>query len=76
MLPFLNKNKLPKYRKQGGVSMYGFSEDEELSEKCIDEIIQALESKDHTKLMSALKALVAMVRNKHASNALEDASGV
>lgn len=74
VLPFLNKNKLPKLRTLGGTSMYGFSEDDEMSESAIDELLQAFESKDYKKLMSALKALVGIVRNKHASDAHEDSS--
>ena len=68
MLPFLKNKKLPHSVRQPGESMYGFSEDEEMSEDSIKELIQAIESKDHSKLMQAISALVEMIRNKNASD--------
>ncbi len=57
-LPFLEQNKLPKLRKMSGVSKYGYSEDDELIESSLNELIQAVESKDHKMMMQALKALI------------------
>ena len=64
MLPFLKKNKLPASVRQPGESRFGFSEDEEMSEDAIKELIQAIESKDHSKLMQSLKALIEIIRSK------------
>lgn len=57
-LPFLNNDKLPKLRKLSGVSKYGFSEDDELVESALNELSQAIETKDHSKLASSIKALI------------------
>lgn len=49
-----------------GESRYGFSEDDEMSEDAIKELMEAIESKDKSKLMKALSALVEVIRNKNA----------
>jgi hypothetical protein len=63
-LPFLQTNKLPKLRKLSGVSKYGFSEDDELIEQALSELHQAIESKDHMKLVNSIKALIDCVMAK------------
>jgi hypothetical protein len=65
-LPFLKKNKLPRIAGPMGESRYGFSEDDEMSEDAIKELMEAIESKDKSKLMKALSALVEVIRNKNA----------
>ena len=71
-LPFLKKNNWPKTLKLSGESKYGFSEDDELSEDAIAEILQALETKDHIKLITAIEALINLVRNKNATDSFEN----
>lgn len=68
-LPFLEENKLPVLRKLSGVSKYGFSEDDDLIEQSLNELIQAVESKDHKMMMQALKALIECVMAREESNA-------
>ena len=63
-LPFLNQNKLPKFRKCGGVSKYGFSEDDELIESALDELLAAVDSRDHAGFIKAIEALVHCIKNK------------
>lgn len=64
MLPYLKSNRLPKLRKLSGESKYGFSEDDELIESSLNELMQAIETKDHKQLMSAIKALVDCIMNR------------
>jgi hypothetical protein len=70
-LPFLKPKGFPKLRKMSGESRYGFSEDEELIEGVLDELMAALESKDHAKFIEALKAIIQCVRNKEADHATD-----
>jgi hypothetical protein len=76
MLPFLNKQKIPKLRKMSGVSKYGFSEDDDLVEDALNEVIQALESKNHSQLVEAIKALVMCIRNKNAIDPQQDSESI
>ena len=64
-LPFLNARKVPRLRTQAGVSKYGFSEDDELCETAIKELMEAVDAGDHKKLISAIKALVECLLAKH-----------
>lgn len=68
-LPFLKHKGVPKLRKQVGESRYGFSEDEEMIEHAIDELIAAKESKDSHKFIEALKALIHCIKNREAPHA-------
>lgn len=70
-LPFLNSRKVPRLRTQVGESRYGFSEDEELCEHALKELSEAVDSKDHKRLMDAIKALVECMLAKHSRS--EDA---
>ena len=63
-LPFLQTDKLPKLRKLSGVSKYGFSEDDALIESALSELTQAIETKDHKQLMSAIQALIDCIMNR------------
>ena len=64
MLPFLKKRLGARRSGQGAEVRYGYSEDEELSENALDELISALERKDHKAVMSALMALIDVIKNK------------
>ena len=78
-LPFLKERKVPTLRKMSGVSLYGFSEDDELIDHALDELIEHIHNKDHEGVMESLMALVHAIKNKEpddASSALEDAKGV
>jgi hypothetical protein len=57
-LPFLEPKGWPKLRKMSGVSKYGYSEEDEMVESALDELIQAVQSKDNKQFMEALKALI------------------
>jgi 2-phospho-L-lactate transferase/gluconeogenesis factor (CofD/UPF0052 family) len=70
-LPFLKTREVPKLRRMSGISKYGFSEDDDLIENSLDELISALESKDHKSFVQALKALIQCVKNKEESNAAD-----
>lgn len=73
-LPFLQKKSWPKKAVIAGESKYGFSDDENLSEELIHELIHSLESKDHKMFMSSLEALIELIKGKQdASHALQDA---
>lgn len=63
-LPFLKSRAPAKLRKMSGISKYGFSENDELIESTLNELHQAIESKDHSKLASAIKALIDCVMAK------------
>lgn len=78
MLPFLNKNKgWPTKAKILGESRYGYSEDDEIIEHALDEIIHAMDSKDHTKLMEALTALIELIRGKeHAPDTQQESVSI
>jgi hypothetical protein len=68
-LPFLQKKNWPRKAVISGESKYGFSEEDDISESAIKELIHALETKDHKMFMSALEALVELIRSSHASSA-------
>jgi hypothetical protein len=74
-LPFLKPKGWPRLRKMSGESRYGFSEDDDLIEDALNELMSAYEAKDHSKLIQALKALIELIRNKEpdASDPLQDA---
>ena len=57
-LPFLKPNSWPQLRKYSGESKYGFSEDDNLVEHALDEVIEAMQAKDHKKMVSAIIALI------------------
>lgn len=63
-LPFLEKKGLPKLRKMSGESRYGFSEDDDLIESALDELISAMHARDHSAIVHAIKALVQCIKNK------------
>lgn len=63
-LPFLKPKGFPKLRKCAGVSRYGFSEDDDIIEHALDELMSAIDAKDNTKMVDAIKALVGVIRNK------------
>jgi hypothetical protein len=69
-LPFLEKKGLPKLRKMSGESRYGFSEDDDLIESALDELLAAIEARSHSKIVSSIKALVHCIKNKGASDAI------
>ena len=61
-----------------GESRYGFSEDDDLIEHALDELMHALESKDGAKIHSAIEALVNFIhsRESNASDSSQDAVGI
>jgi hypothetical protein len=78
-LPFLKPKGIAKRRQYAGESRYGFSEDDELIENALDELISALERKDHRKVMESIQALIHCIKNREDSNAtdsLEEAQSV
>lgn len=64
MLPFLKPKTWPQLAKISGESRYGFSGDDDIVEHALDELMEAYESKDHKKFMSALNALIEVIKNK------------
>lgn len=63
MLPFL-KNKVPRRSGQVGESRYGFTEDDDIIEHSLDELMEAVDAKDHSKLMAAIEALIRCIKGK------------
>jgi hypothetical protein len=49
--------------------MYGFSEDDALIDGALDDLMAAMESKDHKKMIHALMALIHCVKNKEGEHA-------
>jgi hypothetical protein len=68
-LPFLEKKGLPKLRKMSGESRYGFSEDDDLIDSALDELLAAIASRSHSQIVKSIKALVGLIRNKGESDA-------
>lgn len=68
-LPFLKGSKWPRIGKPAGESKYGFSEDDDMIEDALKELMSAYEAKDHVALIDSLKALVELIRNKEAPDA-------
>ena len=72
--PFLKGTKWPRIGKPVGESKYGFSEDDELLESLLGELMAAYEAKDHIGLIDALKALIQLIQTKESSDAQHDES--
>lgn len=47
-----------------GVSKYGFSEDDDVIEHALDELEQAIDTKDKALLISAIVAIIHCIKNK------------
>jgi hypothetical protein len=73
-LPFLKGTKWPRVGKPSGESKYGFSEDDDLMEQLLGELMAAYESKDHVALIDSLKALIHLIQSKEGSDAQHDES--
>jgi hypothetical protein len=71
-LPFLEKKGWPKLGKLAGTSRYGYSEDDDLIEHSLDELMDAHARKDHKGFMSAMNALIDFILNKEGSDAHSD----
>ena len=68
-LPFLKPRTYPTLRKMSGESKYGLSEDDDLIEGALDELMEAHARKDHKGFMSAMNALIEFILNKEGSDA-------
>jgi hypothetical protein len=68
-LPFVEKRGWPKIGKPAGESRYGYSEDDDLIEHSLDELMDAHARKDHKGFMSAMNALIDFILNKESSDA-------
>ena len=53
-------------------SRYGFDEDDDIIEQALDDLIKAIEAKDHHAVMEALTALIHCIKNKEESHAPTD----
>jgi hypothetical protein len=71
-LPFLKPKGPAMQRKYAGESRYAFDEPSELVEQALDELMHAIESRDHKKMMQAIEALIESVLAKE--KGLKDAS--
>lgn len=59
-----------------GESRYGFSEEDDLIESILDELIAAREAKDFKHFMASLKTIIQLIKNKedsHGADSLENA---
>ena len=68
-LPFLKGSKWPRIGKPAGETKYGFSEDDELLESLLGELMAAYEAKDHVALIDSLKALIQLIQSKESADA-------
>lgn len=68
-LPFLKQKTWPRMAKISGESRYGFSEDDDLIEHALDELMHALASKDGSKIHSAIEALIRIIHTKESGDA-------
>jgi hypothetical protein len=59
-LPFL-KNNWPRLLKLSGETHYGYSQDDELKDKCLEELMQAFEQRDSKRLMEGVIALIDLI---------------
>jgi hypothetical protein len=75
-LPFLKKSKWPQMARPMSEVQYGFSDDDELVEQALDELMSAIESKDGKRFGDALSLLIELIRSKDASHPLEEAVSV
>lgn len=60
-LPFLKPHGWPQKAKISGESKYGFDEDDELIESALDELIEAIHSKEHKRAVTAIRALMDLI---------------
>lgn len=74
MLPFLEKKGWPRIRSQGGESRYGFSEDDELVEDALDELLASFHARDASKLIEAFMALIHVIKNKESHASIHEKS--
>lgn len=63
-LPFLKPNGPAVKRKLSGVSKYGFSENDDMIESALHELTDAVDSKDHKKLINSIHALIECIMAK------------
>ena len=68
LLPFLKKNSWPRIGKIAGESRYGFSEDDDLIEHALDELLAAHGAKDGAALLEALEALIHFIQSKEGAH--------
>lgn len=52
-----------------GESRYGFSEDDDLIEHALDELIESIDKKDHKGVIEALKSLIHVIKNQESDDA-------
>ena len=57
-LPFLQPRGWPQKAKIVGESKYGFDEDDDMVDQALDELIAAIEAKDHRRSLAAVRALL------------------
>ena len=78
MLPFLRPKGWPRRAKILGESRYGFSEDDDIIEHALEEMIRGMETKDSGQFMEALLALIEVIKAKesHAPDSLENAESI
>jgi hypothetical protein len=71
-LPFLKPKGWPMKAEVLGEKKYGYSEDDELIDNALDELLACVEAKDHKGLVHALKALIELYQAKedHATDTL------
>lgn len=72
MLPFLKEKTWPRTSKPVGESRYGFSEDDDLIEHALDELIAALHGKDGSKIHSAIEALIQIIDSREPDAELQE----
>lgn len=72
-LPFLKEKSWPRIGKTPDESKYGFSEDDELKEEAVKELMQGLHAKDYQMISRAIEALVQVIKNKQTGNDNADA---
>ncbi len=79
MLPFLENKSWPRIGKPVGTEYHNYSEREELALSAMDDVRQALETKDKLRLVAAVEALIMLAMTQEdpdAPDTQQEASGV
>ena len=67
-LPFLKNKTWPRVAKPAGESRYGFTEDDDLIESSLEELMRAHAAKDGRQFMDALEALIHIIQEKEGAH--------
>ena len=67
-LPFLKNKTWPRVAKPAGESRYGFTEDDDLIESSLEELMRAHATRDGRQFMEALEALIHIIQETESAH--------